>query len=159
MATFLATTLFMSSLLNLPSDEYRKKVSFYSDNSPMCELTEQVIFTDPYGDAFHNRHNSPHLDAEVAELRRDAGAKIAISELKHKFCTHAQALLHGDLHTGSVMVTDTTVSVIDPEFAFYGPMGFDLGAFLSNILLAFFASDGHEARPGDRDEHLSLIHI
>lgn len=156
-STFLATTLFKSSLLNLPSDEYRKKVSFYSDNSPMCELTEQVIFTDPYGDAFHNRHNSPHLDAEVAELRRDAGAKIAISELKHKFCTHAQALLHGDLHTGSVMVTDTNVSVIDPEFAFYGPMGFDLGAFLSNILLAFFASDGHEARPGDRDEHRAWL--
>ncbi|QDZ21993.1 methylthioribose kinase [Chloropicon primus] len=157
MSTFLAATLFKSSLFALPSAEYRKKLAFYADNSPMCELTEQVIFTDPYGDAFHNRHNSPYLDADVADLRRDAAAKDAISELKAKFCTQAQALLHGDLHTGSVMVTQDTVSVIDPEFAFYGPMGFDIGAFISNLFLAFFASDGHETGQGEREEHRAWL--
>ena len=33
--------------------------------------------------------------------------------------TNAQALLHGDLHTGSVFVRDDSTKVIDPEFAFY----------------------------------------
>ena len=157
MSTFMASTLFKSSLLNLKSSEYRKKLSFYADNSPMCELTEQVIFTDPYGDAFHNKWNSPHLDGDIMELRRDAAAKNAISELKQKFCTSAEALLHGDLHTGSVMVTQSTVNVIDPEFAFYGPMGFDIGAFVSNLLLAFFASDGLEASKGERDQHRTWL--
>jgi 5-methylthioribose kinase len=40
----------------------------------------------------------------------------------------AEALIHGDLHTGSVMVTREETRVIDPEFAFYGPMDFDVGA-------------------------------
>jgi 5-methylthioribose kinase len=29
--------------------------------------------------------------------------------------------------------------VIDPEFAFYGPMGFDLGAILANFFLAYLS--------------------
>lgn len=54
-----------------------------------------------------------------------------------------QALLHGDLHTGSVMVTPEATVVIDSEFSFYGPMGFDIGALLSNLLLSYYSQDGH----------------
>ena len=33
------------------------------------------------------------------------------------------------------------------EFAFYGPMGFDIGAVIGNLLLAYFAQAGHETEP------------
>ena len=56
-------------------------------------------------------------------------------------------MIHGDLHTGSIMVTATETRVIDPEFAFYGPMGFDIGAVIGNLLLAYFAQAGHETAP------------
>jgi 5-methylthioribose kinase len=61
-----------------------------------------------------------------------------------------EALIHGDLHTGSIMVTENETMVIDPEFAFYGPMGFDLGAIISNLLMSYLASAGHERAPGER---------
>jgi len=48
------------------------------------------------------------------------------------------------------MVTRESTQVIDPEFAFYGPMGFDVGAFLGNLILAFFAQDGHADQTNDR---------
>ena len=32
--------------------------------------------------------------------------------------------------------------VIDPEFAFYGPKGFDTGAFVANLFLAYVAQGG-----------------
>ena len=35
------------------------------------------------------------------------------------------------------------VRVIDPEFAFYGPMAFDTGALFANLFLNLFAQDGH----------------
>lgn len=54
-----------------------------------------------------------------------------------------QALLHGDLHTGSWMVTQDTTYAIDPEFATYGPIAFDVCKMPANLLLAFFAADGH----------------
>ena len=71
--------------------------------------------------------------------------------------TSAEALIHGDLHTGSIMVTAEDTRVIDPEFAFIGPMGFDVGAVIGNLLLAYFAQGGHEAAPGARDAYREWI--
>ena len=59
------------------------------------------------------------------------------------FTERAQALLHGDLHTGSVLASAETTHVIDAEFAAYGPLAFDVGKVIGNLLLAFFAADGH----------------
>jgi 5-methylthioribose kinase len=59
-------------------------------------------------------------------------------------------LLHGDLHTGSIMVTDDDTRVIDPEFAVYGPMAFDIGMLLANFWMSYFSQSGHEM-DGSRD--------
>ena len=151
-SSFLAETLFKTSALYLSAREYRAGVAKYSQNSDMCALTEQVVFSDPYGEAEHNRWTSPQLDGDVKELWADSAAKAAVSQLKLKFLSSAQALLHGDLHTGSLMVTPETTWAIDPEFAFYGPIGFDVGAFLANLFLCYFASAGLPGeRSGQRD--------
>jgi 5-methylthioribose kinase len=54
--------------------------------------------------------------------------------LKKSFLTEAEVLLHGDLHTGSVFADNSVTKVIDPEFAFYGPAGFDIGQVFANLL-------------------------
>ncbi|CAI7739397.1 unnamed protein product [Closterium sp. NIES-53] len=150
MSSFLASTLFLSSLIAINTEVYRDKVREFCGNVEMCRLTEQVIFTEPYVLATNNRWTTPQLDADAAALREDVPLKLAITELKSKFCERAQALLHADLHTGSVMVTEESTVVIDPEFAFYGPMGFDIGAFLGNLLLAYFSQDGHATADDSR---------
>jgi 5-methylthioribose kinase len=66
-------------------------------------------------------------------------------------------MLHGDLHTGSIMLTPEDTRVIDPEFAFIGPMGFDVGAIVANFLINFFAQDGHEKQPGERDAYRDWV--
>jgi S-methyl-5-thioribose kinase len=68
----------------------------------------QVIFTEPYAAASNNRWTSPQLDEMVAALRSDVELKVAITALKKKFTEQAEALLHGDLHTGSIMVTQSS---------------------------------------------------
>jgi S-methyl-5-thioribose kinase len=141
MAEFLASTLFNTSSLALRGSAFRTAIAQYA-NVNMCELTEQVVFTDPFYSSPVNSHTSPQLDDDAAALRCDGAAKAAATSLKRTFMESAQALLHGDLHTGSVMVTEDSTFVIDCEFAFYGPMGFDVGAFIGNLLLAYFASDG-----------------
>jgi 5-methylthioribose kinase len=90
-------------------------------------------------------------------VRADGPWKRAAQEYKLKFLGCAQALIHGDLHSGSIMVTDSETYAIDPEFAFYGPMGFDIGALLGNLYLAFFAQSGHEAKAGARDDYRDWI--
>jgi 5-methylthioribose kinase len=156
-AELLAQTLFKTSDLHLAAADKKQKMKFFCDNTALCKITEDLIFTDPYRDAELNRHTSPQLDALALQFRRDTPLKRAAQELKRRFLGDAQALIHGDLHTGSLMVTESDTRAIDPEFAFYGPMGFDIGAVLGNLLLAYYAQDGHEARPGERDGYREWI--
>jgi 5-methylthioribose kinase len=148
--TFLARTLFFSSDLALPAARKKDGIAAFAGNHALCKITEDLIFTDPYRVAEQNRWTQPWLDATAAAFREDLDLHAAVSRLKLKFLTAPEALIHGDLHTGSIMVTDGSTVVIDPEFAFYGPMGFDLGAVIGNLLMAYLASAGHERSPGGR---------
>ncbi|MEY9120856.1 S-methyl-5-thioribose kinase [Bradyrhizobium yuanmingense] len=148
--TFMARTLFFTSDLALSAAEKKEAIAAFAGNHALCKITEDLIFTDPYRIAEQNRWTAPHLDGLAASLREDLELHVAVSRLKLKFMANPEALIHGDLHTGSIMVTDSQTRVIDPEFAFYGPVGFDVGAVLANLLMAYFASAGHERAPGDR---------
>ena len=70
--------------------------------------------------------------------------------------THGEALIHGDLHTGSVMVGGGRAAAIDPEFAFYGPVGFDLGALWANAAIAASRAD-RLGRPEAFRAHVAAI--
>ena len=142
-ADYLARSLFMTSDLALAAAEKKALTAVFCDNTELCKITEDLIFTDPYRIAERNRWTRPQLDAIAAEFCQDVPLKLAISRLKLKFLGSAEALIHGDLHTGSVMATEGDTRVIDAEFAFVGPMGFDVGAVLGNLLLAYFSQDGH----------------
>ena len=150
LSTFLANTLFGTSALNMEGGQLRLKVASWSRNTAMCALTEKVVFTDPYCEAEMNRHTTPQLDSYAEAIRSDSQLKVAANALKEKFLSHTQALIHADLHTGSVMACEGSTFVIDPEFAFYGPMGFDVGALLSNMLFAYFSQIG--LRSGSESE-------
>ena len=148
--TFLARTLFFTSDLAVPAAEKKEGIAAFAGNHALCKITEDLIFTDPYRIAEQNRWTSPWLDATAARFREDLDLHVAVSRLKLKFMASPEALIHGDLHTGSIMVTARETRVIDPEFAFYGPMGFDIGAVIGNLLMGYLASSGHETSPGDR---------
>ena len=134
--TFMARTLFLSSDLAVPAAQKKEGIAAFSGNHALCKITEDLIFTDPYFQAEQNRWTSPGLDATAASFREDLDLHVAVSRLKLKFMGSPEALLHGDLHTGSIMVTESETKVIDPEFAFYGPMGFDIGAVLGNLVMS-----------------------
>ncbi|EKF19940.1 S-methyl-5-thioribose kinase [Nitratireductor pacificus] len=140
---FMARTLFRGSDLSMKASERKADLALFADNVELCDITENLVFSDPYFEAPMNRH-TPGLDGLVKELRADRDLKVAAQRMKHAFATRAETLVHGDLHSGSVMVTDDETKVIDPEFAFYGPMAFDVGMLLANYWMAYFAQRGHE---------------
>ncbi|GMA64235.1 phosphotransferase [Alicyclobacillus fastidiosus] len=71
----------------------------------------------------------------------------------------AQALIHGDLHTGSIMVTNQDTKVIDPEFAFYGPMGFDIGLLFANLLLSYCSYETQRDSTGSKAYQVYLLRM
>ena len=101
---FCARTLFRGSDLSMPTAARKADLALFAGNVALCDITENLVFTDPYFDAPLNRH-TPGLEPVVAMLRADQSLKVAAQHLKMDFCSRAETMLHGDLHTGSVMVS------------------------------------------------------
>jgi 5-methylthioribose kinase len=157
MGEYVAHSTFFTSDLAVPFERKLEGMALFALNKPLIRISVDLIFAEPYFAAERNRHTTPQLDTLVAQLRGDAALKVGAARFGHKFLTEAQALVHGDLHSGSVMVTPSETRVIDPEFAFYGPIGFDLGAFFANLLLAWYSQPGHATAQDDRRAQAAWI--
>jgi len=144
---FCAETLFHTSDLFLDAHRKKEMVARFI-NPDLCKITEDLFFWDPYCDHERNSIN-PAVWSEAEALWRDEPLKLEVARLKHKFLTSAEALVHGDLHSGSVFANAGGTRVIDPEFAYFGPIGFDVGSLIGNLLLNYA---GQSELPGDTSE-------
>ncbi|MEU0413743.1 S-methyl-5-thioribose kinase [Streptomyces griseorubiginosus] len=129
---------FATSDFGMPSAE-RKALIAASVSPELCKITEDVVLSEPYIEHEHN-HWHEGVDDLAKAFRADARLRTEVADLRHTFMTSGQALLHGDLHTGSIMVGERegapVVRVFDPEFSFVGPIGFDLGLYWANALVS-----------------------
>jgi 5-methylthioribose kinase len=147
---YVARACFFTSDFAVPFERKLGGIALFAKNTPLLRITVDLVFRDPYVVSERNRHTTPHLDEIATTVRRNGLLKAAAAHFGQKFLNEPQALIHGDLHSGSVMVAEGETRIIDPEFAFYGPMGFDLGAFFGNLLLSWFSQPGHAAMSTDR---------
>ena len=107
-------------------------------NPELCQISEKLVFTDPYTNYY--KTNIPleeNFEFFEQELYKDTALCIEAAKLKENFKSNAQALIHGDLHTGSIFVKEGATMVLDPEFAFYGPVGYDVGNVIANLIFAW----------------------
>ena len=164
---FLAKTLFGTSDFGMES-KHKKVLMTQFANTELCELTEDLIFTEPFEavllEGKINRNQlDPGAKPALEKLQADLALKAKVAKLKHHFMTSSQALLHGDLHTGSIMASkpdenhNANIRVIDPEFAFFGPIGFDIGLFVANLFLNAVAQYGHAPDANSRDTYRSYL--
>ncbi|WP_022879481.1 S-methyl-5-thioribose kinase [Microbacterium sp. B19] len=127
---------FATSAFGTPGPERRRAIAA-ATNPELSEITEDLVFTEPYVDHEHNGWLAAN-DEDVRELRADRAFVREIGLAKLRFQESTQSLLHGDLHTGSVFVRaeGESVRAFDSEFGTYGPTGFDLGAVWANLVIA-----------------------
>lgn len=152
----LARYLFGTSDFALQPSEKRPLVADFTRNIELCEITERLVFTHPFMDGYNNP-DAPMLGDKIARIRSDARLQLRLRELKLRFLSRTDALLHGDLHSGSIMLTPEDTKVIDPEFATFGPMGFDIGMLLGNLMLSYFAQPAYGERAAYQQEILTMI--
>lgn len=135
-AVAFGTSVFGADRLQLAAQQEK------SVNPELCVITEDLVFTEPWAGADRNQW-LPGNDPDVAEFQADSDFGKAMAAAKYMFMTHSECLLHGDLHTGSIMVRKPegsnqadSVKIFDSEFAFYGPVAFDMGATWANYAIA-----------------------
>lgn len=131
---FLAKSLLPTTDLVLSRKEKKQRVIDFT-NPDMCDISEDLVFTEPYYDYKKRNNISPGLEEFVRiKLYENKDLQREVLLLKDRFQNYSQALVHGDLHTGSIFVNENGIKVIDSEFAFYGPMGYDYGNLWANLI-------------------------
>lgn len=138
---FLSSTLLPTTDLVMDSTQKKKNVKFFI-NPELCFISEDLVLSEPYlSTPFFERNKNiitPGNEEFVSEhlyLNDTLHTQIAI--LRNNFMNNAQALIHGDLHTGSIFANENGIKVLDPEFAFYGPMGYDIGNVIGNFFFSW----------------------
>jgi 5-methylthioribose kinase len=156
-STFLVNSLLLSSDIVKNHKEKKNLVKEFI-NPDLCEITEDLVFTEPYNDC-NNRNKifPPNLEYVKEHLYSDKKLHLEVAKLKFEFLNNAQSLLHGDLHTGSIFINQNHTFVFDPEFAFYGPMGYDIGNVIANLFFAWCNGDATIDNYDKKDKFCSYI--
>ena len=127
-------------------------------NAELCGITAEYVFSKPLDGADGTNRCSGGLADAVKALRADEVLCGHVLTLRDTFLQRKECLVHGDLHTGSVMVpcggADGAAKVIDAEFAHYGCAAFDVGTFLAHLLFAAIAR-GVQVAPPSRGRSLA----
>lgn len=155
-AEYVAKASFFTSDLAAPFEAKAADIALFSRNIYLQRISADLIFRDPYETVWRNKQIEPHLSAWGDDFRSDLDLKSAVARLRALYFGKAQSLIHGDLHTGSVMVTPDDTRVIDGEFAWVGPSGFDVGNFIAHYVMAWFAK-GYQA--GDAGERAAFREV
>ena len=133
------TSLPSTDLVLAYQKKFKAAAKFY--NPDLCKITEDLVFTHPYKDVRQRNILLPeNADWLKKKFYEDSDLIARVAVLKEKFNNYPQGLIHGDLHSGSIFVKneneETKIKIIDPEFAFYGPIAYDLGNVLAHFIFA-----------------------
>ena len=136
-STFMVNTLLGTTDVCVEHKAKKDDVKNYI-NPELCEISEDLVYTEPFNN-IGNRNNvfPPVADFVQQELYEDTALHLEAAKCKFEFMNNAQSLIHGDLHTGSIFINDHSTKIFDPEFAFYGPMGYDIGNVVANMFFAW----------------------
>ena len=135
-STFMVETLLMTSDVVMDHREKKELVRRFI-TPDLDDITEKLVLMEPYLGADRNNIFEPNRAFIEKELYSDEALHLAVSKLKFKFMTDAEALLHGDLHTGSIFISDKDLKVFDCEFGTFAPMGYDVGNVVANLIFAY----------------------
>lgn len=140
-STFLVNSLLLTTDVVMGHKEKKENVKDFI-NPDLCEISEDLVFSEPFID-YNNRNNvfAPNKEFVQKELYEDKKLQLEAAKCKFDFMNNAQSLIHGDLHTGSIFINQEHTYVFDPEFAFYAPMGYDIGNIIANMFFAWANGD------------------
>ncbi|HEY8529926.1 MAG TPA: S-methyl-5-thioribose kinase [Paenibacillaceae bacterium] len=154
--TFMANTLLLTSDVVMNHKE-KKVLQGKFINPDLCEITEDLVYTEPFYDCPRNDVFPPTRDFARQLLWEDEKVLLETAKLKFDFMTHGQSLIHGDLHTGSIFVREDSTKVIDGEFAFYGPAGYDVGNVLANLIFAYVNARQTMEEGPEKERHIGWV--
>lgn len=154
--TYMVNTLLLTSDVVMGHKEKKGLVKSFI-NPELCEITEDLVYTEPFYDCPRNDIFEPTKAVAEDLLWKDKKFVLETAKLKFEFMANAQSLLHGDLHSGSIFVKEDSTKVIDPEFAFYGPAGYDIGNVVAHFIFALVNAEATMEDGSEKDSYIAWV--
>ena len=102
---------------------------FY-ENATLKTISENYIFRFPH----IANHEALSVPPFFIPRPKSALFLANMSTLTSLFLNEKECLIHGDLHTGSILIHEESVKIIDAEFSCFATLGFDMGVLLAHML-------------------------
>jgi len=135
-ADYLSKQYYYSSCFYLQKTD-QKRFAHTFNNPEMCKITAKLVFEYPY---IYNEvlktYKGKNIDYVDRRIVNNQALLKKVHEYKKSFLEKKQSFVHGDLHTGSLCYFNNQIKILDYEFAFYGPIGYDLGNILAHCIFA-----------------------
>lgn len=154
--TYMVNTLLLTSDVVMSHKEKKGLVKSFI-NPELCEITEDLVYTEPFFECTRNDIFEPTKAVAKELLWEDKKFVLETAKLKFEFMTNAQCLIHGDLHSGSIFVKEDSTKVIDPEFAFYGPAGYDIGNVIAHFIFALVNAEATMEEGSEKDSYIAWV--
>lgn len=134
----MARSEFYTSEYYLSREEYRKLQQRF-ENTPLRKIMEDGMFLDRFWTEVDGTLGKG-FEEFAAQITYDDRYVTELHKLRRKYISHADALIHADMHTSNIFSSDHEIKVIDMEFSFMGPFGYDLGYLAGNLISQYAAA-------------------
>jgi 5-methylthioribose kinase len=112
----------------------------YYECEELKQITKNYVFEFPF-----IKNHEALVILDFFPWREFSAEFLANKErLKEVFLHSKTSLIHGDLHSDSVMVKEDCIAIIDSEFSLFCEVSFDIGNLLAHVILAQI---GHKNTP------------
>ncbi len=135
--TFLAKSSFYTSEYFMDRPKFRGLQTRF-ENTELRSIMEDGIFLNRFGADLDP--NIYHNWERFRQISDDPACQTNRLELRRTFMSHSDCLIHSDFHTSNVFLSDEGIKMLDFEFSFMGPFGYDLGYFTGSLLAAYCAA-------------------
>lgn len=154
---YFAKTAMGTTDLVLSRAQKKENVAKFT-NVELCDISEDLVFTEPFNDYKGRNVITEDNEAFVKEHVYDNEHLICEAmKLRYNFMNNAQSLIHGDLHSGSIFINDEGIKVLDPEFAFYGPIGYDIGNVIAHLITPAIVCAETDAESNEKYNFINWI--
>jgi 5-methylthioribose kinase len=133
---YFAIKSFNTSNLSKSSFQMFELISKFTGNQQVRNLVDHMNFNRGFCKNELVRHPEI-IQKKLIEIQSCSSIMLNVANLKTEMHENVQNVCHGDFHTGSVMIKDDQIFIIDAETATIGPIGYDIGIFFGNIITGF----------------------
>lgn len=114
----------------------KPKEKLYYECDDLKEITKNYVFEYPFID----NHEALSILDYFPQKKFSEEFLKNLDYLKEVFLNSKQSLIHGDLHTDSIMIKKENIAIIDSEFSLCSEVSYDIGNILAHTIFNSIAT-------------------